>query len=99
MAKIAQKTLSWGASSDADVIGYRLRWAIPPALIDYTTPSFDVGKVTQVALPVTGMPLIDGQLTMGLTAVDDVGNESDIATLTAPFDLVAPAPPTGLMIV
>ena len=38
------------------------------------------------------MPLIDGQVSLGISTVDDVGNESDISVITVPFDLVAPLP-------
>jgi hypothetical protein len=44
------------------------------------------------------MPNIDGELTIGIVAVDDVGNESDPAEGTFPFDISPPAPPKGLMI-
>jgi hypothetical protein len=98
MAKVRTYTLAWGASPDADVVGYRLRWALPPQTVDYTLPYTDVGNVTQVSLPLGTIPLMDGDITIGLSAIDDVGNESDIAVITSPFDLVAPAAPTNLRI-
>jgi hypothetical protein len=44
------------------------------------------------------MPNIDGQLTIGIVAVDDAGNESDPAEGTFPFDFQPPAPPTNLAV-
>jgi hypothetical protein len=98
MAKIRTYTLTWGASVDTDVVGYRLRWAVPPAVIDYSTTYLDLGKVTTIQIPVAGMPSVNGNVTLGLTAVDNAGNESDIATITTPFDFIAPAPPTNLKV-
>ena len=101
MAYIKPKTMAWGASPDTDVVSYAVRWAIPPTAINYdptVNPGLDVGRVTSVRLPLTGMPNIDGQLTIGVTAKDDVGNESDPAEGTFPFDFKAPAPPTSLVI-
>lgn len=98
---IKPKTMSWGAPPDPDVVGFIVRWAIPPTAVEYNpevNPGFNVGMVTQVALPLPGMPNIDGELTIGLTAVDDVGNESDPAEITFPFDFIAPSPPTDLVV-
>ena len=98
---IKPKTMMWGRSSDADVVSYSVRWAIPPEAIDYDSvvnPGVNIGNVVQVPLPLTGMPNIDGQLTIGIVAVDDAGNESDPAEGTFPFDFQPPAPPTNLTV-
>jgi hypothetical protein len=98
---IKPKKLSWGKSPDADVVGYKIRWALPADPIEYDptkNAGFDAGNVTSVDLPVAGMPNIDGELKIGLTAVDDVGNESDPAEGVFPFDFAPPAPPTGLFV-
>ncbi|MBE3137673.1 MAG: hypothetical protein IMZ43_09850 [Thermoplasmata archaeon] len=102
MAYIKPKTMMWGASPDPDVVSYVVRWAIPPVVIDYDptiNSGTDVGKVSSVKLPLSGMPDIDGELTIGITAKDDVGNESDPAEGTFPFDFKAPAAPTDLAII
>lgn len=98
---IKPKTMAWGASPDLDVMGYKIRWAIPPTTINYdptVNPGVDAGNVTQISLPIAGMPNIDGQLTIGITAADDAGNESDPAEGTFPFDFQPPAPPTNLVV-
>lgn len=93
MAKIVQKKLGWDPSPDADIQSYNVYWAIPPATVDYDSSKLNVGKVTEVNLPLAGMPNIDGNLTIGVAAVDDVGNISDISKATLPFDFQAPQPP------
>ena len=35
---------------------------------------------------------------LGVVAVDHIGNESDMAKLSAPFDFTAPEAPTGLAV-
>lgn len=99
---IKPRTMMWGASPDSDVVSYVVRWAIPPQTINYdptVNPGYDVGKVIKVQLPLPSMPNIDGQLTIGVTAKDDVGNESDPAEGTFPFDFIAPKPPTELQVI
>lgn len=99
---IKPKKMTWGASPDPDVISYVARWAIPPEVINYdpvVNPGFAMGKVTQCDLPLPGMPNIDGELSIGLTACDDVGNESDPVEITVPFDFLAPSPPTELQVI
>ena len=101
MAYIKPKTMMWGLSPDPDVVTYVVRWAVPPVVIDYnpvTNPGFSVGLVSQVSLPLPSMPSIDGQLTIGIVAQDDAGNESDPAEGTFPFDFIAPSPPTNLTV-
>ena len=93
MAKIATKTLAWGASPDASVVSYDVFWSVPPTPVDYTSPNVNVGNVTQVSLPLSGMPTLNGNLTIGVASVDDVGNISDIMSGTFPFRFQAPAPP------
>ena len=102
MAYIKPRTMMWGPSPDPDVVTYVVRWSIPPVVINYdavVNPGVDVGQVVSVKLPITGMPAIDGNLTIGVTAKDDVGNESDPAEGTFPFDFLPPASPTDLHII
>lgn len=101
MAYIKPKRLVWGASPDSDVTHYVVRWAVPPEVIEYNptiNPGVNVGLVSEVSLPMSGMPGIDGQLTIGIVAVDDAGNESEAAEGTFPFDFIPPAPPTSIAV-
>jgi hypothetical protein len=97
MPKIKTYAIAWAAPADADVVGYNLRWNWGAAPTGNETPFFVNGKATTtLTLPVTGMQSNEGQLYISLTAIDDVGNESDPAVLNFPFDIAAPAPPTNL---
>ncbi len=102
MAKIKKRTISWGASTAADVTGYKLYWAVGiNAPVDYLSSFADVGNKTSVVIPdgVLNFPLVDDQMSLGVTAYDDIGNESDMTVLkNVPFDFVAPDAPTNLAV-
>lgn len=98
MAKVKDYQITWTKSASVDVVGYKIYYVPEADTLTYASPNVIVGDVDTVAIPadVPEFPLIDGIYKIGLSAVDDVGNESDIAVKTVPFDLVAPDVPTNL---
>ena len=98
MAKVKEYQIAWTQSDSTDVVGYKIYYMPEGEELNYGSPSVTVGNVNSVSIPtdIPDFPLIDGSYQIGLTAVDDVGNESDIAVKTVPFDLVAPDVPTNL---
>jgi hypothetical protein len=102
MAKIVKRTISWGASTAPDVQGYKIYWAVGAGgSVDYTSTFADVGNVTSVIIPddVPTFPIVDDVVTIGVTAYDDVGNESDMTVVTdVPFDFTAPDAPTNVVV-
>ena len=92
MAKISKRRISWDASASADVTGYKVYWsAVADGDPDYSSPS--VGTTSpELTIPddAPGFPMEEADYVIGITAVDDVGNESDMVTATAPFDFLAP---------
>ena len=103
MAKVVDKIFRWNASTSPDVVGYKLY--VGTDAIDYNTTSVDVGNITEVnlgALSNQGFgPLVnaEGTFNIGVSALDQVGNESDIAVLNGVvLDFVPPAAPTGLTV-
>lgn len=100
MAKIHEHKVSWTASISEDVTGYKFYYVPEGEVLDYGSPSITLGNVDNVVIPtqVPDFPLVDGNATIGLSALDDVGNESDILSKTVPFDLVAPEVPTDLVV-
>lgn len=103
MARAGTKTFYWTASTANDVENYRVYATEENTPISYSSPHRDVGLVTEVdlgALANEGFtPLIDadGLFNLGVAALDDMGNESDIAVKpSVPLDFVPPEAPTGL---
>ena len=98
MAKVKQYQITWTKSESIDVVGYKIYYVPEGEELNYGSPNVTVGDVDSVLIPVDvpEFPLVDGSYTIGLSSIDDVGNESDIITKTVPFDLVAPAAPSGL---
>ncbi len=98
MAKYVKKTLSWTASLDTDVVEYKVYVATGSEQPDYDSTFTVVTSGNLAVLPFSGMPVIDGTYKFGISAVDDFGNESDMALISADLDFLAPSPPTGLII-
>jgi len=97
MAKIVKRTINFVASTAPDVQGYKLYWAVGGG-VDYLSDNVDIGNVTTVIIPddVPTFPLVKDTIELGVTAYDDMGNESDMTVLSAPFDFDAPDAPTNL---
>jgi hypothetical protein len=103
MAKIVKRTISWGASTALDLTGYKLYWAVgADATVNYLSTNANVGKKTSIIIPddVPTFPLLgDNLVSLGVTAYDDVGNESDMTVIkNVPFDFTAPDAPTNLVV-
>ena len=99
MAKIKRRKLRWKPSASPQVIGYKLYWS-EDGEVDYGSSCAKLGNVTEVVLPdgVDGFKPGSGPLELGITAVDELGNESDFITLTAPYQFNAPQAPEDLLI-
>ena len=92
-----QGSLMWPASTSEDVVSYVVFQEVggDPT---YNSPNADVGNVNLVALPIAGLPAVEGQVVFGVAAKDRVGNLSDI-TVTVPvlIDVTPPAAPLELV--
>ena len=97
MAKIKKRKLSWIASGSSQVVGYKLYWSNNGA-VDYDSKSEMLGNVTEIVLPddVKSFKPNGGPVRFGVTAVDELGNESDMITLKAPYQFNVPEPPDDL---
>lgn len=98
MAKIKTKTYSFDVPGDAvKARVYYLPGSVAPT---YDSPFQEVdipsGMVT-VAVQIPGpMSIGEGVYTLGASALDAAGNESDIgAVVTHPFDFTAPTAPVN----
>ncbi len=99
MAKIKKRKLRWKASASQQVVGYRLYWAEGEA-VTYNASFVALGNVTEVVLPddADGFCPKGGPVEFGVTAVDELGNESDLVTFEAPYQFNIPLPPEEVWI-
>ena len=99
MAKYRKYQMAFNRPTDTDVTGFKVYFKEGSSVKD-TDPFVDIGNNTTVVIPdeFPGFPKVDGAVSLGIAAVDDEGNESDMAVITYPFDLLAPASPTGVII-
>jgi hypothetical protein len=99
MGRIRKKRIHWEPSESPEVVKYRLYWS-EGGIVGYTSKYFDVGQVTEVVLPeeIPSFPLMKGEVTFGITAFNEVGNESDITEVTAEIDFVVPQAPGNLAV-
>jgi Tfp pilus assembly protein PilZ len=99
MGKIKQKKLRWEPAAGEESGTYKLYWS-ENGTVDYTSSFAEVGSVTQVILPddIPSFPRIAGKLELGIAAVNQVGNESDITTISAYFDFTVPDAPKSLAV-
>lgn len=99
MAKVKKRRLSWRASASPQVVGYKLYWSMEGG-VTYNSTSAQLGNVTAVILPddVANFKPGNGPLEIGLTAVDELGNESDMITVSAPYQFSVPEAPGRLKI-
>lgn len=94
MAKIRKRKVRWNASSSPGVIGYKVYWAVGGG-VNYDSDFAEVGNVTEIILPddIPAFPVFRGDIQLGITAVTEMGNESEMMTTSAPFEFLAPDPP------
>jgi hypothetical protein len=99
MGKIRQKKIRWERSASPDVVNYRVYWS-EDGTINYDSKHALVGDVAELLLPrdVPYFPLIRSTMTLGISAVDLAGSESDITTVSVKLDFTVPDAPRGLRI-
>jgi hypothetical protein len=99
MGKIRQKKIRWERSASPDVVNYRVYWS-EEGTINYDSRHALVGDVAELLLPgdVPSFPLIRSTMTLGISAVDLAGSESDITTVSVKLDFTVPDAPRGLRI-
>jgi hypothetical protein len=108
MAKINEKTLKFEASSSPDVVGYRLYYEVAPTAVAYDSPFIALAATTEEGTTTVAVKLnevsefatFDNVYNIGVSSVDDAGNESDMSLLNdVPLDLAAPAAPGPLQLI
>jgi len=106
MSQLKGAKLKFAASGSPDVIGYKLYIELSPNQVTYNSQAFDLGNnvidgyVETDLADIEGMTTLDGVYNIGVTAIDDAGNESCMTMLdNVPLDFLAPDPPGPLSFV
>jgi hypothetical protein len=97
MAKIKRRKLKWIASGSSQVVGYKLYWS-ENGDVHYDSQCAILGNITEIILPddVNSFTPSGGPIEFGITAIDELGNESDMITLKAPYQFNVPESPEDL---
>jgi len=97
MAKIKKRRLKWIASDSPQVVGYKLYWS-ENGPVNYYAKCVHLGNVTEIVLPddVDSFVPGGGPVEFAVTALDELGNESDMVTLKAPYQFNVPKAPEDL---
>ena len=99
MGRIRQLRLTWKPSELNPDVGYRLYWS-KETPISYDCNFFKLGNTTAVNLTdilLKAAPLGES-LYIGISVVDDAGNESDIVSLPEPYCVSVPLAPKDLVV-
>lgn len=99
MAKIKKRRVHWTPSNGENVVGYRLYWSLNGE-VAYDSEFADVGNVTELVLPddIPSFPLVDGNVGLGITAINEIGNESDLTKSSVFFQFIPPEAPKDLWV-
>jgi hypothetical protein len=92
--KIKRKRIRWYGSPSPEVVKYRLYWSAEGE-VDYDSQYVELGNVADAILPddIPSFPLITGTVYLGITALSQAGNESDMTKITASLDFTVPEAP------
>ena len=103
--KIKPKEITFTPSESLDVVTNKL-YVSPDGTLDYDSQNWDIGNVVDIDDGKVHVDLsvycagFDGVYDVGVVAVDDGGNESDIMMLSSvPLDFIAPSPISDLALV
>jgi hypothetical protein len=99
MGKVKQRKVRWNPSASDGLLSYRLYWSVGEC-VDYSSDHADLGMVTDVVLPddIPSFPWVSGEVELGITAVSQTGNESDMTKVKTHLDFMVPRPPMDLVV-
>jgi hypothetical protein len=99
MAKVRKRRIRWSESPATEGIVYKLYWSVSGS-VDYDSDSAVVGMRTEIILPddVPTFPLVNADIEIGVTAVNELGNESDMTKLLVPFEFATVEAPKNLVV-
>ena len=97
MARVRKRAVRWEPSTDATK--FRLYWSTHGP-VGYDSEFYEVENKTMVVLPdeIPSFPKIVGNIELGVTAVNEEGNESDIAVARVYINLTVPETPKDVKV-
>jgi Tfp pilus assembly protein PilZ len=97
VGNVKKKRLIWDRSLSEKVTKYRVYWSKVRG-IDYDSDYAEVGDVAQLILPddIPSFPLVAAEMELGVSAITDAGNESEIAKIIVSVDFAVPEQPKNL---
>jgi len=99
MARIQGKKVSWTPSVSPDVVAHNLRACLETDTMDYSLAPVRIDlPLSEYDLPGAFSMPEDTNYKLGLSSIDDVGNESDISEVVVPLDFIAPDAPTNILV-
>ena len=92
--RIKRKRIRWHRSPSAEVSNYRLYWSVGE-VVGYDSESVKLGNITEAILPddIPPFPLISGKVHLGITALSNAGNESEMTKTSASLNFLVPEAP------
>lgn len=92
--------LTWKRPADmTDVVGFAVYQRIGEAPTK-DSDHVNVGDVEEIALPIAGLPLVEGEVYYAVASLDKVGNTSDFLSFEAiTVDLIPPPAPTDAVFI
>lgn len=104
--KLVSVNLKFTPATAPDVAGYKLYHVTKGEELGVNSPAIDLGMPAfdtatgQMIVTLKDIPeiagLVEGTYTLGVSAYDDVGNESDMSVGDLEVDFTAPDPPGPL---
>lgn len=97
--KIKRKKVRWHRSPSTDVSKYRLYWSVGGE-VDYDSQYVELDNVANAILPddIPSFPLITGTVRLGITALSQAGNESDMTKISVSMDFTVPEAPKQIWV-
>lgn len=100
--KVIKKKIRWDAGTAADIVAHRIYVEKDPTVPTYGSVYVEIQMPQTYVVVPDDFPAEtfneDVVYIVGISSVDDVGNESDIITVSSPFDFVAPDAPTNIVV-
>jgi len=104
---IKEVIVKFPPSASEDVTGYKMYYVPQGQTLDYSSNTIDLGLPAtgtdgKIAASVSELPnfqAADDTFSIGITAVDDAGNESAMSTADVTLDFTAPDAPGPIEIV